>query len=137
MPDNRYSVRSLTHDDTEAFLAFQSACSDEDRDEGEVSLDHKIIFGVLDDEQIVAVASTNEIWGFVNIEVLTHPDFRKQGLGKAVVSAVCEHYLQQKNDERIVLYRHLTTNHGSNGIARGLNWQFFATVVYVKFLSNN
>lgn len=130
---SRYSVRQLSQDDTKAFAAFQAACSDEDREEGDVGLDHEIIFGVLDNERIVAAASTYEMWDMIDIGVLTHPDYRKQGLGKAVVSAVCQHYLQRTDDDRIVLYRHATINQGSNGIAHGLNYQLFATTIYVKF----
>jgi GNAT superfamily N-acetyltransferase len=135
-PDSRYTVRQLTHDDTEAFAVFQYACSDDDREMGEVGLNDEIVFGVLDGEKIVAVASTYELWGFVDVGVLTHPDYRQQGLGKAAVSAVSEYYLQRKDDERLKLYRHATANQGSGGIARCLNWQLFATVVYVNFTAN-
>ena len=120
MPDSRYIARILTSVDQAVFDDFQSRCSAEDRDMGEVGLDHELATGVLDGERIVAAASMYEWRGFSDIGVLTDPAYRRQGLGKAAVSYLCQALLNQQHD-RVICYRHELANVGSQGIAEGLN----------------
>lgn len=124
-----YTLRQLTLDDQEAFDAFLAQCSEEDKDEGDVSLDHMIAFGVFDGERIAAAGSVF-IWrGFIDIGILTDPAYRKKGFGKALVSACTAHYLP---GERVVGYRHDVNNAGSRGIALGLNFTHYANVDMLK-----
>ena len=82
------------------------------------------------------IASSFEWRGFVDIGVLTDPHYRGQGVGKAISSAIIEHYL--KNDEsRPLLWRHETSNLGSGKIAMSLDCQRFATLDYIHFKENN
>jgi len=60
--------------------------------------------------------------GFSDIGVITDPDYRRQGLGKAAVSGLCEALLQAGH-ERLILYRHEMENRGSQGVAESLNFQ--------------
>lgn len=118
-PDARYTVRQLTSADQPAFDAFYAQCSEADKEEGDVALDHLSAFGVLDGTRIVAVSSAYEWRGFIDIGILTDPSYRRQGLGKAVVSACSLHHV---TGDQVVIYRHDLVNIGSQGIAEGLNF---------------
>jgi RimJ/RimL family protein N-acetyltransferase len=125
-PDQRYTVRALTQADAAAFAAFQARCSAHDLNESDISVDQETPYGVLDGSRIVAGASAFMWDGLVDVGVLTDPDYRGQGLGKAAVSAVCAHYGDNADEPRIVCYRHGRNNLASQGIARGLGFSFYA-----------
>jgi RimJ/RimL family protein N-acetyltransferase len=124
-----YTVRQLTPDDQPAFDAFLAQCSEEDKDEGDVAIDHMIAFGVFDGERIAAAGSVF-IWrGFIDIGILTDPAYRKKGFGKALVSTCVAHYL---NGGKVVGYRHDVNNIGSRGIAEGLNFTYYGDADMLK-----
>ncbi len=131
--DCNYTIRQITQDDADAFAEFHEKCSERDRQYGEVGLNDETVFGVLDGKRIIAVASSFEWQGFVDIGVLTDPDYRGQGAGKAVVASIIQHYLQNTVDERPLSYRHETSNVGSGKIAKAVGWQRFATMDFVRF----
>lgn len=124
-PDTRYTVRVLTDADQLAFDAFQARCSAEDRDTGEIAIQHELAVGVFDGKRIVAGASMFAWMGFSDIGVLSDPTYRRQGLGKAAVSFLCGELLRRKH-ERVILYRHELNNTGSQGIAESLHFHFIA-----------
>jgi len=131
--DCAYPIRQLTQDDAEAFANFHANCSEQDKEYGEVGLNDEVIFGALDGGRIIAAASTFEWYGFVDFGVLTDPDYRGQGAGKAVVAAITKHYLQNETDTRMLIYRHDTSNIGSGKIATAIGWQRFAVLDFVRF----
>lgn len=119
-----FITRQLTDADRSAFEAFLARCPEDDREMGDVSIDHNTAFGVFDEhndgKRIVAAASTY-IWrGFTDVGVLTDPEYRQRGLAKAVVSAVCEHL---KDREEILVYRHAEHNSTSKRVAQHLALQ--------------
>ncbi len=128
-PAPHYLVRQLTSDDQPAFDDFLARCPEDDKDEGDVSIDHEIAFGIFDQQRIVAAASIFEWRGFIDIGVLTDPDYRKQGLGKAAVSTTGAHCL---SGPRLVHYRHDVVNLGSQGIAEGLGFTYYATIESIE-----
>lgn len=130
-PDPRYTVRALTPADRAAFEAFHARCSPDDRAESDISLDQIAPYGVFDGDRIVAGASTYLWAGLVDVGVLTDPDARGQGLGKAVVSAVCEHFRRLGDEAAIVCYRHDVINLESQGIAVSLGFAEYATFEFV------
>lgn len=130
--ESDYTVRQLTAGDAAAFDAFQANCSQQDREYAEIGLHDEAIFGALDGERIIATASTFEWYGFVDFGVLTDPDYRGQGLGKAVVAAIVKHYLEHE-EQRLLLYKHESSNIGSGKIAKAVGWQQFATVDFLRF----
>lgn len=79
--------------DISHLMNLYAACSDEDLDYADIDLEHPdpVIFGIFADGNLVAYAS-HRYWDGViaDIGVLIHPDYRRQGLGKAVVSALSE-----------------------------------------------
>jgi GNAT superfamily N-acetyltransferase len=124
-----YILRQLTTEDQPAFDVFLAQCSAEDKDEGDVAIDHMIAFGIFDGERIAAAGSVF-IWrGFIDIGILTDPAYRKKGFGKALVSACTAHYLA---GDKVVGYRHDVINIGSRGIAQGLNFTHYADVDMLK-----
>lgn len=122
VPAERYTVRQLTGADRAAFEAFQARCSPDDLNESDISVDHDIAYGAFDGERIVAGASTYGWLGFVDVGVLTDPDYRQQSLGKAVVSAVGAHVIAQGG---IMCYRHALSNLGSQGVAEGVGCSLY------------
>jgi RimJ/RimL family protein N-acetyltransferase len=116
-PDQQ--VRELTEVDRDAFEEFLGQCSPDDRDDGDVDIggEHELTIGVLLGGRIVAVASMFEWRGFSDLGVLTAPQLRRQGAGKAAVSALCDRLLV---GPRVVVYRYSLDNLGSAGVARSL-----------------
>lgn len=116
------SMRQLTEADAEAMSALQKANTPEDVDEAYVEVTHQIAFGCFLDEQLVAASSGYERTGFLDIGVLTHPEFRKKGLGKAVVGMLCDWAIQHNI---IAQYRHNIINTSSQHIAESLNFRLY------------
>lgn len=125
IPDARYTVRALTEADHAAFDEFLARCTAADKSEADISLEQAAPFGAFDGARLVAGASTYRWLGLIDVGVLTDPDYRQQGLGKAVVSAVGKHVYAQGD---IMCYRHALNNTGSQGVAEGLHLSLYATV---------
>lgn len=119
-PHSPFILRQLTEADTDHMSALQAANTPEDVDEAYVEVTHEIAFGCFQGNQLVAAASGYERTGFLDLGVLTHPDFRKKGLGKAVVGATCE-WAHQKG--MIAQYRHNALNISSQNVALSLNFR--------------
>jgi len=122
IPPHPFTLRQLTEADAGAMSALHSANTPEDVDEGYVEVTHQIAFGCFHGEQLVAAASGYERTGFMDIGVLTHPEYRKKRLGKAVVGALCDWSIQRNI---IAQYRHNILNTGSQNVARSLNFQMY------------
>lgn len=121
-PSAPFVLRQLTLADAAAMAALHAANSPEDVDEGYVEVSHEIAFGCFAGDQLVAAASGYRRTGFMDIGVLTHPEFRRQGLGKATVGALCAWSSKQG---LIAQYRCNATNVSSHGVAQALNFRLF------------
>lgn len=119
-PPSPFTLRQLTEADADLMSALQAANTPEDVDEAFVEVTHEIAFGCFHGDQLVAAASGYERTGFLDLGVLTHPDFRKKGLGKAVVGAACD-WANQKG--MIAQYRHNALNINSQNVATSLNFR--------------
>ena len=77
--------RKLEKEDKALFNQFKDSCSIEDKDEGMVSLEDDFVYGLFEDDKIVAVSSLWN-WGNVisDIGILVHPEYRKKGYAKTV-----------------------------------------------------
>lgn len=122
IPPPPFTLRQLTEADADAMSALHAANTPEDVDEGYVEVTHLVAFGCFLDKQLVAATSGYERTGFLDIGVLTHPEFRKKGLGKGVVGGLCDWANQQ---DIIAQYRHNITNTGSQSVVRSLNFQMY------------
>jgi GNAT superfamily N-acetyltransferase len=119
-----FTIRKLSESDAAALDALKKGCAEQEVEEGEVSVEDEIGFGCFQDDRMVAIATGFRLTGFMDIGVLTHPDFRRKGLGKAVVSALCNGCIET---DVIAQYRCMTTNTGSRNLARALNFHRYFT----------
>lgn len=120
-----YVIRQLSLTDETALNSLKSACTPDEVDEGEVSVVDKIGYGAYDGDKMVACGTMYDWHGFADIGVLVHPDYRQRGLGKAVVSPLCEWII---NQGRIAIYRYDVNNIGSKGIANRLGFEPYFSI---------
>ena len=122
LPMPPFELRPLSEADEAAMSALNEANPPEDVDEGYVEVTHEIAFGCFLGEKLAAAASGYERTGFLDIGVITHPEFRKKGLGKAAVGALCK---WASEHDMIAQYRHHAVNTSSQHVARSLNFQTY------------
>ncbi len=128
LPPQPFSVRKLSSEDAEGMTALHQASTAEEVEEGYVEVTHQIAFGCFHHEQLVAASSGYERRGFLDIGVLTHPGFRKKGLGRAVVGALCEWAVEK---HIIAQYRHDALNLNSQHVAQSLGFKpYFKTEAF-------
>ncbi|MFX0117255.1 MAG: GNAT family N-acetyltransferase [Candidatus Hodarchaeota archaeon] len=102
-PEREYIVRQLSMKDKNLLDTLHSACPFDEVDNAYVHIDHELAFGAFFEQTLVAAASVYDWRGITgDVGVLTHPGFRRKGLGKSVVSAICEREIA---NDRIVQYR--------------------------------
>jgi GNAT superfamily N-acetyltransferase len=77
---------------------------------------HVIVVGGIPVAQAWTVAGDERA---SEVEVETHPDYRRRGYARQVVASWAAHELRQG---RIVYYSHLVTNEASAGVTRSLGW---------------
>jgi GNAT superfamily N-acetyltransferase len=119
-PPPSYRVRQLGLPDRQHMAALHDSCTPDEVDNAFIEVDHEIAFGCFRDETLVAAASGYRMFGFMDIGVLTHAHFRKLGLGKVVVAALCAWAVAH---DVIAQYRCDARNTASLGVARSLNFQ--------------
>jgi len=126
------AVRELTRADKAALTALQSACDRDETEEAEVSVEDEIGFGCFDGPTMVAIATGFHLTGFMDIGVLTHPNYRRRRLGKACVTALSRWCIDH---DIIAQYRCRANNIGSRSIAEALGFRLFFTERSVYFAS--
>ena len=119
-PPGGYRLRTLKRDDRFALSTLQDACEPEAVDEAEVSVEDTIGMVCLQEDRIVAVATGFWFLSFMDIGVLTHPDFRRRGLGAAVVTALAK-WCQVRGIT--AQYRYDARNTGSRRLAETLHFE--------------
>lgn len=125
--NNDFAVRRLTIADKHAFDEMSSHCSGEDLNRGYIELEHEIVIGVFKDNLLVSLASVLDWDAFYDVGVLTHPDYRGGGLGRAAVSSLVEEILKT---DKIPLYRCQINLFGSKGVALSLGFKENRNFVY-------
>jgi RimJ/RimL family protein N-acetyltransferase len=90
------------------------------------------VFGCFAGDRLAA-AGMLERWGdrLLHVGIVTHPDYRGRGYGKAVVSAMTAHGLATGG---VLQYRTLQANLPSVGIAQALGFQRFARTLAVRLI---
>ncbi len=120
-PADKPGVRQLTRDDSWDLTAMHRGCTLQEQQAGEVNIDHPAIFGAYAGEGLVAAASfIDQGEDIADVGVLVHCDYRRQGYGRAVVSALARWGL---DNGRIVQYWRLCSNTGSVRLADALGFQ--------------
>lgn len=123
-------VRFLGEEDIEALKTLQAACGALEWEHGGTHLGEQPIVGAFDGERLLSAAGY-EIWGgtIAHISAVSHPQYRGQGYGKAVVSKLTEKSL---NRGLVPQYRTLDANKPSMAIAARLGFERYATTVTVR-----
>jgi RimJ/RimL family protein N-acetyltransferase len=83
-----FTIRRLEPSDAQTLSDLQAACGADEIEEAEVSVEDEIPFGCFLGHRLATVATGFTLTGFMDIGVITHPDFRRQGLGEAAVSTL-------------------------------------------------
>ena len=108
------------------------ACTEEDLDAADIYVDDPdpVIYGLFEKERLVAYASFR-YWDEIiaDIGVLIHPNYRGRGLGKAVVSALCEWCIR---NEVVPMYRVFSDHQHSLRIAQALGFKEMVIIETVK-----
>jgi GNAT superfamily N-acetyltransferase len=109
-------------------LALYEACTEADLEAAEVSLEDPdaVIFGVFEGTQLVAYAG-HRYWdeAIADIGVLIDPDYRGRGLGKAVVSALCEWSIR---NDIVPMYRVFSSHVRSHRIPEALGFKEWVVI---------
>lgn len=125
----KHPARSLMPGDASALRALQSACDPTEWEHGGSASDGPAS-GVFDKDELVAVASY-EVWGgsIAHISIITHPDFRGQGLGRSAVAHLAQRAIRSG---LLPQYRTLESNVSSIRVAKALGFQQYATSMAVR-----
>ncbi|MCH9685633.1 MAG: GNAT family N-acetyltransferase [Deltaproteobacteria bacterium] len=128
------SVRPLEPSDGPAIEVFRSAIEAQQWQHGAIDLRPGAargeIMAAFDDGQILAMAAMREdAPGVCDPGVVTHPQARGRGLGRAVVSAVTERALGRGE---VVLYQTLEANLPAVALARRLGYERYARNIAIR-----
>lgn len=120
------NIRNLTSEDADFFSEFEASATAQDLDDAFVALDHWKVYGVFEEEKLVAVASMYP-WSknlkIADIGVITLPKYRGQGLAKKLVLAISQSALLDGFQPQ---YRCQSDNLSSLTLAEKLNMDLFA-----------
>lgn len=128
-----FTTRRLYPENDSAYLrSLYDACTEEDLDEAEIYVDDPdpVIYGMFAEEQLVAYAS-HRYWDEIiaDIGVLIHPNYRSRGLGKAVVSALCNWCIQ---NDVVPMYRVFSDHQHSLRIPQALGFKEMVVIETLK-----
>jgi GNAT superfamily N-acetyltransferase len=123
-PATPYTLRQLTMDDAGRMQVLHDANPPEEVEAGYVEVDHPVAFGCLADDQLAAAASGFESRGFMDIGVLTMPAYRRLGLGRAAVGALCAWSIERGY---LPQYRCDARNLASARLALSLGFRLYVT----------
>lgn len=114
-------LRVVSAADAAALETLKAACTEHEIDDSWVGVDDELAVATFDGDQMTACASMYTMWRhFADPGVLVHPEYRRQGLGLAVVSAICRQVLEE---ERVMNYRCDQKNIASAGLAKRLGFE--------------
>ena len=117
-------TRELTEADADVFAEFTAAAPEDDLDEAFVELDHWLVMGTFREQELVSVSSMYP-WGetaIADLGVITLPQRRGQGLGRATVRAISAAALARGYEPQ---YRCDLDNAASAALARSAGFARF------------
>ncbi|WDV44218.1 GNAT family N-acetyltransferase [Clostridiaceae bacterium M8S5] len=135
--ENNYTLRQLDPIADDKYLQeLYACCSDEDLDEADIYIDKPdpIIFGYFDNDKMIAYAS-HRYWDDIiaDMGVLIHPKYRGQGLGKSVISRLCEWNIKHKI---VPMYRVFSYHTTSIKIPIALGFKEIVPVSSIRILQD-
>lgn len=123
-------ARLLQEDDALALAALRAACDEEEWEHSDIEIGKQPLFGCFTDDRLIAVATYRVALGVAAFPgLITHPDFRGRGYGKAVLSRAIAHALDH---ELLPLYQTLMANKAAIAVAQSLGYQHYATHLAVR-----
>lgn len=129
-PAETRGTRLLTREGDPALLRLRDAVGEEAWEHGGIDVERSPSFGCFAEGELVAagtlVAGSPRLR---NVGILTHPAYRRQGYGRAVVSFMTAHALAEGG---IGHYQTLMANSGSKAIALSLGYVQYATAFAVR-----
>jgi GNAT superfamily N-acetyltransferase len=130
VPAPEGQARSLDAGDAPTLEALRAQCGAVEWEHGGSPIEYPCS-GVFQQGRLVALAGY-EIWGgtIAHISVITHPDFRGQGLGRSAVAHVAQRAIAVG---LLPQYRTLEANRPSMRIAESLGFRSYATSVAARF----
>jgi GNAT superfamily N-acetyltransferase len=134
-PKGNFPARRVDAEQNKSILfSLFEACTEEDLDAADIYIDDPdpVIFGLFNGEKMVAYAS-HRYWGesIGDMGVLIHPEYRSQGLGKAVISALCEWCIQ---NEVVPMYRVFSDHNHSRRIPLALGFKDMVIVESLRVI---
>jgi GNAT superfamily N-acetyltransferase len=129
-PVDPRGTRPLSGGDRAALVALAAACPKGEWEASSVDPDRPPVFGCLVGGALVA-AGTLAPWRerFWNVGIVTHPEHRGRGYGRAVVSAMTRHGLGQG---WLLRYQTLLANVPSVALARSLGYRPHARTLAIR-----
>jgi GNAT superfamily N-acetyltransferase len=108
------TMRALTEADRGALQALFDRCQADEVDDAYVDAGHEIACGCFVGERMVACGSGYRRHGFIDLGVLTDPDYRGQRLAPAIVGALSQRCVDRG---ALAMYRCDQTNTASRRVA--------------------
>ena len=132
-PEVRPGARRLTPDDGEALQRLASACQGEEWEHSGIELDlsrtpHPV-FGCFTGGRLAAAAQYRAEDGAGMIGVVTHPEYRGRGWGRAAVSLATQHGLRAGH---LMCYQTLQANVPSVALASALGYRQYAWHIAIR-----
>ncbi|HEY7342753.1 MAG TPA: GNAT family N-acetyltransferase, partial [Ktedonobacterales bacterium] len=130
VPVARPNVRQLADADDLALRRLEEACGEQEWEHSGIGGAEQVMFGAFAGDLLVAAGMGEpRAATLLHIGIITHPDHRGQGHGRAVVSAISAHGLGVGLVPR---YQTLAANTPSVAIARALGFTHYATTLAVR-----
>ncbi|HEX5548013.1 MAG TPA: GNAT family protein [Ktedonobacterales bacterium] len=129
-PAAQLNVRQLTAADDPALRQLEEACDGQEWEHSGIGGAEQAVFGAFVGDRLVAAGMGEPLAAtLLHIGIITHPDVRGQGYGRAVVSAISAYGLGVGLVPR---YQTLAANTPSVAIARALGFTHYATTFAVR-----
>ncbi|HEX6796532.1 MAG TPA: GNAT family N-acetyltransferase [Ktedonobacterales bacterium] len=131
-PAETRGTRLLTREDDPALLRLRDAAGEEAWEHSSIVPDRPPNFGSFVDGELVCAGMLRTASSRLrNVGILTHPAYRRQGYGRAVVSFMTAYAVAEGG---IGHYQTLMANTGSKAIALSLGYVQYATAYAVRLM---
>jgi GNAT superfamily N-acetyltransferase len=129
-PAEQEGVHLLTAEDAPALQRLADACGEQAWQHSGIGGADQMVFGVYRGDMIVGAGMGEpRAATLLHIGIITHPDYRGRGYGRAVVSSITAHGLEIG---LVPWYQTLAANTPSVAIARALSFSQYAETLAVR-----
>lgn len=123
--------------DDDRLAALRDACAPEDWSEGGFAVDPAAtdadttpLYGLVEDDGLAAAGNMTAWRGAPgDVGLVTHPDRRREGLGRAVAATMVDDWLPAQG---VIRYRALATNAASLAVAAALGFEGYGANILVR-----